>query len=360
MLSRTGARVTYAKGLCTLGLFLVLGGGVYATAGASATTGSTSVTFREQARDLADNADALFAHTAKGGSAERKKDGTWVVKLRGVPRKALAFEDRPGRREEPISMTRMLAGFFSKPGADLPNAALSLQGSGGEQSLMGVELLNGRYDPDRRVAFYRLRGLKQHGDQKLRLPSHFGDASVFIDTIYNDCDTMVVGAPPLTLQGIDSADHDSWKVDGWGAGGDWYATPPPSLAPNPPTGPFSGYNAMVFGTESGFARGCWNNANYADANGSVEFSVGDPYTGSNSWSCVGTGAYVCDGPMDFEQYPLPTSGFGGDTVAVIWAICSTNNPNCGEDQGLVPAGYQQHPCNPQCPPPIPKHGRLGG
>jgi hypothetical protein len=282
---------------------------------------------------------ALYAHTATGGTAVNapRGHGEWVLKLRGVPRKALAFEDRPGRQEDPIQMTRMLGGFFSKPGADPPNAALSLKTHGGRQTLLGVELLDGRYNRDRRVARYRLRSLKQHGHQPAKLPRRFGDTSVFIDTTYNDCDTMVVdGAPALPLLSIDSAEHDSWAIYSWGEGGGYYATPPGNLG-----------GGIEFGTRSGFARGCWNNATYGDASGTVTFSVGDPYTGDNQWSCTATGGYQCWGPVDYccnadgaASFPHSIVG-GGSTVAAIWAVCPTGTACWGAGTALVPAGCGQ-------------------
>ena len=221
-------------------------------------------------------------------------------------------------------MERMLGGFFSKPGTDLPNAALSLETRDGAQVLVGVELLDGRYNRDRHVARYRLRSLKQHVDQPLRLPRTFGDSSVFIDTIYNECNVIVVGAMPLTLTGSDMADHDNWEN----------GAPPQTLSGD------GGYAAQ-YGSESGFARGCWNNVNYADGAGSVEISVGDPYTGSNTYSCAGTGNYVCTGPWDY-----PWGGYGhgdfsdlsGDSISVIYTICTVSQPDCASSRGLVPLG----------------------
>ena len=230
-------------------------------------------------------------------------------------------------------MERMLAGFFAKPGADPPNAALSLETRGGEQNLVGVELLDGRYNRDRGVTRYRLRSLKQHGDQPLGLPRRFGDSSVFIDTIYNYCSTMVVGAPPLALTGANKYSHDDWQmVPAWDDGANG---PPPGNLASADSG------RVVWGSESGFARGCWNNANYADENGSVEFSVSDPYSGSNTYTCTGTGAYVCTGPWDY-----PWGGYGhgdfsdltGDILAVIYTVCPASQPDCAGSKGLVPVG----------------------
>jgi hypothetical protein len=288
------------------------------------------------------SASALFAHTATRGSAVRaRRDGQWVVRFKGVPHKALAFEDRPGRREEPIAMRKMLAGFFEKGGIDPPNAALSLKTRDRDQTLVGVELLDGRYNRDSNVARYRLRGLKHHGDQPLRLPRRFGDSSVFIDTFYNYCGLMVVNGPAsLTLTGDNKYSYDDWDLAAWVGGTGEPGNPPFTLAP---TGDEDG-QATMWGSASGFARGCWNNAGYADSTGSVEFSVRAPYSDPNTWSCTATGGYVCDGPLDFRDYVMPRSqvSTSGNVVAAIYAVCSTSNPNCGTDGDLtVPAGQQE-------------------
>lgn len=291
-----------------------------------------SSTTDASAQDLADDVDALFAHTATGGSALKKggSGGEWVVKFRGVPGKALGFEDRPGRREEPIRMERMLGGFFVKPGSVPPNAALSLETRRGDQTLVGVELLDGRYNRDRGVTRYRLRSLKQHGDQPLRLPRHFGDSSVFIDTLYNDCGIMTVGGEgvSLALQGANKSEHDDWSNQAWGGGfSTMQGEPPPVIGSS--AGGF-----QMWGSSSGFARGCWNNAGYADEKGSMEFSVGNPYTGSNTWSCTSTGIYVCNGPLDWPGQYQSTVSRSGSTTTVIYAICTTDDPQCGVEAGF--------------------------
>jgi hypothetical protein len=334
------------RGIATLGVGLALTitalslGVISSSAADASTSGSEQLASLAQRHGIANDAGALFAHDSSGGSARRTAGsrGEWTVRFKGVPRKALVFEDRPGRSEDPIGMERMLAGFFAKPGTDPPNAALSFETRGGDRRLLGVELLGGRYDRDRRVARYRFRSLKQHAADAVRPPRHFGDASVFIDDVFaNYCGEIVVNGTgdPLTLTASDKAEHSGWDLQGWVDGDDDPGGPPPASIASGGWG--------IFGNGSAFAHGCWNNAGYQGPNGTVEFSVSTPYSDPNTWSCTTTGNYVCYGVRpyfnDGVKYDIDydsTASSSGGLTAVIYVICPVSQPTCT-------AGYNTGP-----------------
>ncbi|MBJ7520778.1 MAG: hypothetical protein JHC84_13865 [Solirubrobacteraceae bacterium] len=271
----------------------------------------------------------LFSHEAANGTAApvSGKPGEWNITLRGVPGRALAFEDRPGRLSAPVPMTTMLRSSFTAGGVP-PNASLSLTTRPGKRPvLLAVELLNGRYDGKRDTVRYRVRKLASAG-KAVQIPRRFSAAAVFIDDAGSarSCTVHLSGgrsfdqnAPNLQLTGQDKSSHNSWtpappqQLSGWSA----------------TSGPFNddpgGFFAVTWGTFQGILtfRGCTNTAIYGDQYGSVTVNSSDPWSGSNSYSCTTTGSYVCFGPS-----PGFNSHLGGDSLEVYYAVCATNDQAC--------------------------------
>ena len=263
--------------------------------------------------------DVLFAHGSVSGTAKAipGREGQYRLTLRGVNSRLLSFEDRPGRKERDLSVQHMMNGFFKKPGVKQPNAALSLR-SGGQQREIGVELLDGRYDRKQQIARYRVRYLKQKTGKRDRLPRRFGQASLFIDSVFGQtCDVRVDGGMsadgsqlPLKLLSASKYSHDDWGILTPG-------TSSPIASDGPPAQLSAYYDEYVrWGSMGGFMRGCWNNATYGDQYGQVTISIADPYSGSNQYSCVATGYYSCVGPQ-------PDSVLGGGALSVNYTVCRT-------------------------------------
>lgn len=100
------------------------------------------------------------------------KPGKWNITLRGVPGRALAFEDRPGRLSASVPVNTMLRSFFGSREVP-PNASLSLTTRPDKRpALLAVELLNRRYDAKRDILRYRVRKLVSAG-KAVRIPAAF-------------------------------------------------------------------------------------------------------------------------------------------------------------------------------------------
>jgi hypothetical protein len=274
----------------------------------------------------------LFSHEAARGTAApvSGKPGEWNITLRGVPGRALAFEDRPGRLSASVRVNSMLMSFFGSREVP-PNASLSLTTRPGKRpALLAVELLNGRYDAKRDILRYRVRKLVSAG-KAVRIPRRFSAAAVFIDDVAGtrECNVNLSGgrsydqgAPPLKLTGWDKSSHNSWTPFPPQQLSGYTATFDPN-SDNPP-----GFYAVGWGSFQGILtfRGCTNTAIYGDQYGSVAVKVSDPWSGSNSYSCTTGGNYVCFGP-------LGGSRLGGDYLKVNYAVCATNDQECLREFG---------------------------
>jgi hypothetical protein len=273
----------------------------------------------------------LFSQDAKGGTFKPVPGhaGSYVLSLTGVNPAALYFSDRPNRIVGAVSVGRMLKGLFHKKGAPAPNAAVSTVTANGSTVLMGLELRKAKYDWKKHTLVYQARKLSQgktqdrvKGRTDTVLPATLGHTSLFVDTFYNDCDVNLSNWGdhdiPVMSQTLNNSD-DSWD-------------PAPTASTTP-----ADQGTMSYGSESGFARGCSNTVVFGDSQGTVTISVSDPYSGANSWSCVATGAYDCEGPINVGPYD--TSILGGDSLSVNFVIdgldvygftCTSGNnyPNC--------------------------------
>jgi hypothetical protein len=268
----------------------------------------------------AGNQSVLFAHDADRGTfnAIAGRRGEYWLRLQGVSPRAIFFENRPGVNSGEVSVTRMLAGFFDKPGVDVPNAAVNVIGPDGRQRLMAIKLLSAKYDRRSATVRYRVRALRSvtsrtpgRRSTNDRLPRSFGDASVFIDTFWNRCTSGVTNntAENMNYAGSTIGSHDSW-------GNDYLqGANRPTLQTIVPAQPGSAWSTDFWGTTSGFARGCSVEVRYSLESGAiVTIDVASPYTGSNTYSCtVSDPKYTCE--LNPSSQWVPSSYSGADVAA---------------------------------------------
>jgi hypothetical protein len=272
------------------------------------------------------NQSVLFAHDADRGTftAIPGRRGQYWLRLEGVSPRAIFFENRPGLNSGEVSVTRMLAGFFDKPGVDVPNAAVNVIAPDGRQRLMAVKLLSASYDRQRATVRYRVRALRNvttplppsRRSTDARLPGSFGDASVFIDTFWNRCTSGITNstAENMNYAGSTIGSHDSW-------GNDYLqGANRPALQTIVPAQPGSAWSTDFWGDTSGFARGCSVEVRYslAQSGAIVTVSVASPYTGSNEYSCtVSDPRYTCTLNTSSQWTP---SSFSGADVAAFYTV----------------------------------------
>jgi len=231
----------------------------------------------------------LFAQDATSGSLipVKGQKGNYVLTLNGVSNSVLFFDNRPGRDTGTISMKRMLEGFFNKKHEAPPNAAVSVSARGSKrQHVMALEFRTAKYDAKRHRVRYRAHaleqvssGLAEHVNPRagVVLPRRFGATAVFIDTLINGCGGYLVNATGVTwtLTSSNLLSTDTWE------------TSPSNLSVS---------MLNHWGTDSGFARGCANEATWTAPDGStVTIVLADPYTGPNTYLCsLSFGApYTC-------------------------------------------------------------------
>jgi hypothetical protein len=266
------------------------------------------------------NQSVLFAHDADRGTFQAipGRKGQYWLRLEGVSPKAVFFENRPGLDSGTVSVAHMLAGFFDKPGVDVPNAAVNVIGPDGRQRLMAVKLLTASYDRRRATVRYRVRALRNvttpvpgQPSASAKLPSSFRDASVFVDTFWNRCTSGITNntSESMSLAGTSIGSHDSW-------GNDYLqGANRPSQQTLVPLQPGSAWSTDFWGDTSGFARGCSIEVDYTLASGAfVQVSVASPYTGSNAYSCtVSDPKYAC--VLNQSSQWAPSSYSGSDVAA---------------------------------------------
>jgi hypothetical protein len=251
------------------------------------------------------NQSVLFAHDADRGTLDAipGRRGQYWLRLHGVAPRAIFFENRPGVNSGKVSATRMLAGFFDKPGVDVPNAAVNVVGAGNRQHLMAVKLLTASYDRKRATVRYRVRALRG----ATRLPRSFGDTSVFIDTFWNRCTAGVTNntAENMNYAGSTIGSHDSW-------GNDYLqGANRPTLQTIVPAQPGNAWSTDFWGDTSGFARGCSIEVRYLlmSTGAIVTIDVASPYTGANMYSCTVTDPrYTCTLNESMQWFPASYSG----------------------------------------------------
>jgi hypothetical protein len=313
--------VALAGGAFVVGLLVSDGGGSPAAAapqGGTATARATRPTARPP-RAL------LFAHDADAGSLVRaaEGEGLYDLKLTGVHPSALYFADRPARIVGATPLARMLSGFFGKPEkGDLPNAAINtVDPTSGKQMVMGAELLSAQYSAKAGTLTYRIRALPQgpadareHGRTDVVLPATLGQTSLFIDDSYRSCAALVSNE---TMETATYSSQSLYTHD------DWTTAPSNARVGNDSVnaaGVVFPSTYLEWGSESGFDRGCWNNATFAFASyGSFTIAVADPWSGSNSASCTFKGVPGVECLRQAAPYGNPV--WGGDQLSAQFSVC---------------------------------------
>jgi hypothetical protein len=238
----------------------------------------------------------LFAQDAASGrfTLTDRRRGIYRLALAGVRPSALYYSDRPLRIVGAVSVSRMLDGLFKKPGAAHPNAAVNAIDEKGAQALMGVELLSESYNSKKGALVYSVRALRQGAAQDRRrgltdrvLPSRLGRTSLFIDSIYNQCEAGIENDTPSTWQVLTATannPYDSWGAD---SGFNYPVTVPPGTTVAP--------GSASYGDIAGFARGCSNTVVWQAADGTIlTIYLADPYSGANTYTCtVSNPLYTC-------------------------------------------------------------------
>jgi hypothetical protein len=249
----------------------------------------------------------LFLQNAGGGTFTRiaGKSNTFRLTLRGVDANAIFFTDRPARDTGLISQKALMGALFGRA-RSAPNAAVEVLGARKDQDVLAVKLTSPRYDARKRTLSYvvsrlntlssGLRHYRARADRKLA--ARFGSVSLFIDsgTAWgNSCTANVVNN---TGSAMVWQSESQWSTDTWQAGGD------PANTGIPP----NGANFDAGSDSGGFARGCSFSTVWSLSDGStISMSTTDPYTGSNSFSCVSSepskyqctinGSSITDGPV---------------------------------------------------------------
>ena len=131
----------------------------------------------------------LYSQDAERGSlVATGQRGEYLLTLRGVKPRALWFDDLPGNRQGAISNGRLLGRLFGGANGRVNAAVDAWDPRRRDDVVMGVELLGGRWDAERRVLRYRVLDLAAADpDSSARvgatLPRRFSEAGVFIDGV---------------------------------------------------------------------------------------------------------------------------------------------------------------------------------
>jgi hypothetical protein len=257
------------------------------------------------AQDGEDDAPTLlFVQDAKRGTfVPGPKPGQYRLTLYGVPKHSLWFENRPGDRKGTIPNGLMLGGLF-KPPVVPPNAAIDAwDPRRGEDVVMGVKILSGKWLPKRNVMRYRVKKLRNaagsRSDRRTNstLPRRFGEAAVFLDDQFgrNVCESRLQNSTGATL----TVDRNGTFAEPGGF----------ARIGRPPDSMFSGIGtgSSAFGRAFGDTfQGCYTRMTYKGPRGTVTLGLDVPYFGSNSWACTTTGSYKCAGPKIPGSQPYGT------------------------------------------------------
>lgn len=158
-----------------LGLLLVLFAGALPGAASAATAGAAS--------------QRLYSQDAERGSlVPTGKRGEYRLTLRDVKPRALWFDNLPGIRQGGIPNGRLLGRLFGGSNGRVNASVDAWDPRRRDDVVMGVVLLGGNWDAERRVLRYRvldLRAADSDPSTKVgaKLPRRFSEASVFIDGV---------------------------------------------------------------------------------------------------------------------------------------------------------------------------------
>lgn len=252
-----------------------------------------------------------FSLQADGGTLQSAGGGEYDISLTGVDRKVLAFQDRPGRKQETVSVRRMARRISAmRDSGDPPNGVISAKVGKG-QRMMGVELLGVKYKTGANRLDIRARRLQEERSTQRGigvLPARFGSTSVFVDGFGHFC-----------ISAVDNFSNEQWfnfYESKWDSD-DWSGTPPFNINPQGSSG-----SSVSWETDGGAFRGCSNTVGYQAPNGDqMTVYTPSPWSDNATPTCSITGStYVCQNTKYTQYY---SSG-----VSMVWAICYATNPAC--------------------------------
>jgi hypothetical protein len=260
--------------------------------------------------------ELLFVQDARRGTFTKRRGAPgYLLRLRGVDRKAVYFSDRPVRDTGVVSVEAMLLSLYSR-GETAPNAAVELVGRKSED-VVALELRRPRYNPRQRTLSFVTRRLRAVGGALTqyrgrldgRLPRRFGNVSLFIDAAYGyTCAAELTNRTSdavlfLASNAVTKKDEDDWErqpIDGLG----------PSTS--------------SWATSGGLGRGCWNRVVYSafeagDTGVSIDVYTSNPFTGDNEAYCrpSSTRKYTCT--LDSQA-----SNLTGPILLVKWVLTDSD------------------------------------
>ena len=156
----------------------------------------------------------LFVQTAEAGSWQPKpgEEDVYLLTLSSAAAQTIYFSDRPGRVVGTVPMQQFLDGLGFTPD-NPPNAAV-VTGTGDEEDVLVIELLNPVYEAEADTLTYEARVLEGYQGEGLgnlveqqtdvQLPATFGHTSLFIDDC-NDiatCFKITLGLQPEPVASV--------------------------------------------------------------------------------------------------------------------------------------------------------------
>ncbi|MGB3411748.1 MAG: hypothetical protein WBA45_11165 [Microthrixaceae bacterium] len=274
---------------------------------------STAAGYQEEMADRT-GPTLLFVQDALSGTfLPSDVPGEHWLELHGADENTLWFENRPGSQTGAMSNQEMLDQFFAGSDADEvaepPNAAVDAWDPATNSDIVvGLKLLDGKWDPATKTLRYRVTELVETGAPAAgpsriggSLPAAFDEVGLFIDdgirspgnakgkliadiytlvatfvgyiTDRHTCSAVLENVTDDTLKWVtdDSKGTDTWRQN--------------------PTRDFEW--AAYWTTSAGFMRGCWNWVLYKGPRGTVAVGTSNPWSGSNNSTCETTGVYKC-------------------------------------------------------------------
>jgi hypothetical protein len=297
--------------ICALGLLGALCLGAAACGGGGSKKGGTDE--RERGNVRGPQRTYLFVQTLRSGTFRPAGGGDYTLSLAGVDPHALFFTDRPAIDSGVIPQKTLLRALFRR-GAPPPNAAIDVAGAGRDQDVTAVQLRDPRYDARSGSLTYRARPLRDVSRTHLarfadrldaRIPSRFGSASLFIDSLApHDGHICALNLKTSVPGGMSFQSASKWSTD------EWITQPQPGsgIAPN------QGY-AGVAQTQGEDFRGCHFSTVFAlGQSDTLEIDVTDPWSDPNSFPCT---------PSDRTKYTCtldPQSTIHGPIIDIYYSV----------------------------------------
>jgi hypothetical protein len=250
----------------------------------------------------------LLVQDGTRGSLVAEGGGRFLLELRGVDRTTLWFADRPARSTGRIDTAFATRRVLDSDGGR-PNAALELPEAQGSALTLPLQILSGRYLPERRTLRYRVRLLPRLADGgPARLapsgaadrdpPTTFGPAQLFIDDIFTpQCQTTVINGTGRTfvVARRTKRSSDSWK---WG----------------PADGPLAAGARTSWATTAESFRGCSSGVDLAE-----QGFPGTSFSLKTSRNIGEDPTFACRAPFGFLCRAVFVNREDGD-ASVVWSI----------------------------------------